>query len=163
MNLRSKLEGAALALALMAVLAFLVSAGTGLRLHSAATPGAGTAAPPPPDPAAASIRVEVLNGGGRAGLARVATEQLRAAGFDVVYFGNSPEPRGISVALDRGGREHAAHQVAAALGISTIRTEPDASRLVDVTVLLGKDWPPAPPPARESRLAKAWKAVKSVF
>jgi len=163
MSLRSKLEGTALVLALLAVIAFLVSAGTGVRLHSGTQAGDSAGASPTPDPAAASIRVEVLNGGGHPGLARVATDKLRAAGFDVVYFGNSSDPRGISVALDRGGREQAALEVAAALGIRTVRTEPDANRFVDVTVLLGKDWPPAPPPVKESRFAKTWRAIKSVF
>ncbi len=163
MSLRPKLEGLALLVALLSVIAFLISAGTGMRLHSRATPGDSAAASAPVDPAAGTIRVEVLNGGGHPGLARVATDKLRAAGFDVVYFGNSSEPRGISVALDRGGREEAAHEVAAALGIRTVRTEPDANRFVDVTILLGKDWPPAPPPVQESRLMRTWKAVRSVF
>ena len=163
MSLRSKLEGTALVLALLLVIAFLVSAGTGVRFHSSAAAGDSAAEPPVADPAAATVRVEVLNGGGHPGLARVATEKLRAVGFDVVYFGNSPEPRGLSVALDRGGREQAARQVATALGIHTVRTEPDANRFVDVTVLIGKDWPPAPPPVKESRLAKTWKAIRSVF
>ena len=34
MSLRSKLEGTALVLALLLVIAFLVSAGTGVRFHS---------------------------------------------------------------------------------------------------------------------------------
>lgn len=163
MSLRSKLEGAALVVALATVIAFLVSAGTGVRLHSRPSAADSAAAPLAPDPAAGSVRVEVLNGGGHAGLARVATEKLRAAGYDVVYFGNSAEPRGISIALDRGGRDEAAHRVAAALGIRRVRTEPDANRFVDVTVLLGKDWPPPPPPVKESRLARTWKAIRSVF
>ena len=35
------------------------------------------------------IRVEVLNAGGEPGMARMATDQLRDRGFDVVYFGNA--------------------------------------------------------------------------
>ncbi len=107
--------------------------------------------------------MEVLNGAGRAGLAREATERLRAAGFDVVYFGNAREPRGLSMVLDRGGRGEAARRAAGALGIGDVRQQPDAARMVDVTVVLGKDWPPQPKPVQESWTTRAWKKIKGAF
>jgi hypothetical protein len=89
------------------------------------------------------IRVEVLNAGGVAGLARRATEHLRDRGFDVVAFGNA----GVSgnertVVLARTAEVEHAHAVAAALGVDSVSAEPDAQLFLDVTVLLGRDWPP---------------------
>ena len=87
------------------------------------------------------IRVEVLNGGGRAGMARLATEELRDRGFDVVYFGNG-SPVEASVVLDRVGRPDLARDVARGLGVERVLSEADSSRFVDVTVHLGPDWGP---------------------
>jgi hypothetical protein len=87
------------------------------------------------------IRVEVLNGGGRRGMARLATQQLRDAGIDVVYMGNADSfGHDSSVVLDRIGRPEDAARVAAALGLEDVRSEPDSALLLDVTVLLGFDW-----------------------
>lgn len=91
------------------------------------------------------IRVEVLNGGGRAGMARLATEELRDRGFDVVYFGNG-SPVTVSEVLDRVDRLDQARQVARSLGVETVRSEPDSTRFVDVTVHLGPEWGPAEAP-----------------
>jgi len=87
------------------------------------------------------VRVEVLNGGGVAGVAGRARDRLREAGFDVVYFGNAASfGTEASVILGRGQDEAIAAAVAAALGIPSVLQEPDPSRHVDVTVLLGTDW-----------------------
>lgn len=96
-----------------------------------------------PDPV--PLRVEVLNGAGKAGLARHATQQLRGNGFDVVFFGNAGRfDYDRSVVLDRSGDRAAALAVAAALGIDSVEAVPDASLLLDVSVILGSDWPPVP-------------------
>lgn len=89
------------------------------------------------------IRVEVLNAGGEQGAARVATDELRSLGFDVVYFGNA-ETFGaeMSAVVDRVGRLEAAKAVADALGIRNVGSEPDSSLYVDTTVRLGRDWVP---------------------
>jgi hypothetical protein len=90
------------------------------------------------------IRVEVLNGGGRQHMARLATDRLRERGFDVVYYGNASSfGRDSSVVFDRVGRGEWAQAVAAALGIEAVRSEPDPALLLDVTVLLGSEWGPA--------------------
>lgn len=93
----------------------------------------------------AEVRVEVLNGAGTSGLARDATHRLRGLGFDVVYFGNAMRfDRGRSVVLDRTGSVDRAWAVAASLGIDSVATARDTTLLLDVTVILGEDWPPAP-------------------
>ncbi|HUG38971.1 MAG TPA: LytR C-terminal domain-containing protein [Longimicrobiales bacterium] len=93
----------------------------------------------------AQVRVEVLNRAGTAGLARDATHRLRGDGFDVVYFGNAPAfDRGRSVVLDRVRDPLLARAVAASLGIDSVATAPDSTLLLDVTVMLGDDWPPRP-------------------
>jgi len=90
------------------------------------------------------VRVEVLNGGGQAGAARRATEKLRDLGFDVVFFGNaSAFGRDSSVVLDRVGAVETARDVADALGIRNVLSEPDPNLYLDVSVVLGKDWIPA--------------------
>ncbi len=94
--------------------------------------------------ASARVRVEVLNGGGRSGAAREATELLRDVGFDVVFFGNaSTFDRDSSIVLDRAGAPAAARDVADALGIRNVRSEPDPNLYLDVSVVLGTDWSPA--------------------
>ena len=87
------------------------------------------------------IRVEVLNGTSRAGLARAATRGLRQRGLDVVFFGTGPPAESTRVFVRRGdpgqGRD-----VAEALGVGRVVIEPDTLRRVDVSVLLGDDWRP---------------------
>jgi len=93
----------------------------------------------------ASVRVEVLNGAGRGGLARNATHRLRGDGFDVVFFGNAgrfDHPR--SRVIDRTGEPERARAVAASLGIDSVVTAIDSSLMLEVTVVLGGDWPPPP-------------------
>lgn len=97
------------------------------------------------------IRVEVLNGGGRSGMARAATEQLRDDGFDVVYFGNG-SARDSSVVLARTDDVAAARAVADALGIRSVLADPDANLYLDVTVVLGTEWQPRPDPGTETNV-----------
>lgn len=85
-------------------------------------------------------RVEVLNGGGRSGLAKLATQQLRDAGFDVVQFGNAGGIKDTSEVLDRNGNPEVARAIAAVLGIAKVTTAIDTSRYVEATVVLGSDW-----------------------
>ena len=89
------------------------------------------------------VRVEVLNAGGEQGVARIATDELRSLGFDVVYFGNAETfDAESSAVVDRVGRLDAARAVANALGIRNVRSEPDTSLYLDTTVRLGRDWVP---------------------
>jgi hypothetical protein len=92
----------------------------------------------------ARIRVEILNAGGVRGMAAEARDALRERGFDVVHYGNARTfGQEVSVVLHRGGGLEAARSVAAALGIAEVRSEPDSTLLVEVTVLLGSAWDPA--------------------
>ncbi|MCY4648093.1 MAG: LytR C-terminal domain-containing protein [Gammaproteobacteria bacterium] len=101
------------------------------------------------------VRVEVLNGGGVAGMARTATELLRDAGFDVVEFGNADAfDRDSSVVLARLGRVDLASMVADALAIPTFHDEPDSTAYVDITVLLGSTWDPSVVAARMAEPAQ---------
>ncbi|MGH7477108.1 MAG: LytR C-terminal domain-containing protein [Longimicrobiales bacterium] len=97
-------------------------------------------------PLEARTRVEVLNAAGRDALARTITAQLRDAGFDVVYYGNAPRGSAASLVLARGPDTAAALAVAAALGIDSVVARPDADAVLDVTVILGRDWPESPRP-----------------
>ncbi len=106
------------------------------------------------------VRVEVLNAGGVAGMARVATEILRDAGFDVVEVGNADAfDRDGSVVFARLGRVDLASMVAEALAIPAYRNEPDSTAYVDVTVLLGSAWDPAVVVERAAEDAQAEEDV----
>jgi hypothetical protein len=138
---------AALFLTLGLVSAFLVSAiagaGGGWRAEAPAALAEGDARTLP---AAHLVRIEVLNGAGVPGLARDATDRLRGVGFDVVFFGNAGRfDHSRSVVLDRTGDLARARAVATALGIDSVATAVDSLLYVDATVVLGSDWPPAPP------------------
>jgi len=90
------------------------------------------------------LRVEVLNAGGVAGVARRATEHLRDRGFDVVYMGNAGSfEQDSTVVVARTADVDAARRVAEALGTDSVTLEPDPQLYVDATVLLGKNWPRA--------------------
>lgn len=92
------------------------------------------------------VRVEVLNGGGRAGMAKRATDHLRDRGYDVVFYGNADTfDRDSTVVVDRVGRPDVAAAVAAALGRADarVRSEADSTRFVDVSVILGASWDPS--------------------
>lgn len=163
MSVRKGLQAFALILALVAAVAFFVSFAAEIGGGEAARPSAGDLAGDAsgrrgtafatggrrrllePTP---RIRVEVLNAGGREGSAEAATQRLRDSGFDVVFFGNAPTfGRDTSVVLARRGGLAAAVGVADALQIPAVRSAPDSTLLVDVSVWLGTDWPPPREPA----------------
>jgi hypothetical protein len=137
--MRKTLENTGLFLGAALVLAFLVSFALGLR----STPAITRAADPQRIVPGVSSgrRVEVLNAAGISGLARHATETLRAAGYDVVFFGNaSRADQSASLVLDRVGKPELARAVAARLRIDRVETRMDSTRLVEVSVILGADW-----------------------
>ncbi|MEZ4414867.1 MAG: LytR C-terminal domain-containing protein [Gemmatimonadota bacterium] len=135
--MRSRLTQLGILVALLAVGTLLGSA-LAQFLQPEPTP-----APEAVAPLQERVRVEVLNGGGRSGVARTATEALRSAGYDVVSYQNaetfSEEP---SVVTDRVGRPEWARRVAEVLRIDSVVSVPDSSRLLEVTVRLGIDWVP---------------------
>jgi len=106
------------------------------------------AATPPSDVAAAqparSIRLQVLNGCGVKGLAKVVSPALRAKGFDVRETRNAGSFRYTqSLVMDRVGRPELAQAVADSLGIDRSRVTTEIARNlvdIDVTVIVGADY-----------------------
>ena len=99
--------------------------------------------PSPPYHASRDVKVEVLNGCGIDGLARIVGNRLRSTGFDVMTLDNAdrfdyPE----SIVIDRLGSPDEADRVAEALGISNRIQQivPDPYRIESVTVIIGKDY-----------------------
>lgn len=87
------------------------------------------------------VTVDVRNAGGISGMARIATDHLRGAGFDVVSMGNASNfDQDSTVVIDRIGNLPKAAAVAEVLGIPSVTSEPDPNLFVDVTVRLGADW-----------------------
>ncbi|HEX7050986.1 MAG TPA: LytR C-terminal domain-containing protein [Longimicrobiales bacterium] len=163
--MNGRLRRLALPLALLAVAVFVTSFVLGLGWsrdgegHAAAVDARRISRA-----SGARLRIEVLNAGGRAGMARAATHRLRDRGFDVVYYGNAEEfGRDSSVVVDRVGDLESARAVADALGIRAVATHPDSTLLLEVTVLLGKDWRPAPPERPDgwgARIGRLWRWVR---
>ena len=126
----------------VAAVGLLVAGGIG-RPSGVAAPAAKVAYPIPGGEH--GVTVEVLNATQRHGLARTATRELRAAGLDVVYFGNDARQRKASAVVVRRGEAARGDTVAHVLRISHITSEPDTLRRVDVTVYLGADFVPSAP------------------
>ena len=106
------------------------------RVAHAPAAGGGRAIPGETD----RIQVEVLTTTAAVGEARAATRRLRDAGLDVVYFGGDAGPALDSTQiLVRRGNAAAGTRVRRALGVGGVRAAPDSTRLVDVTVRLGRD------------------------
>ena len=142
--MRAGLELAGLGGAILLIGLFLVSFVQGLGGRSI-EPGPAETEPPEttvadPPPTEGRVRVEVLNGSGKTGLARAATDRLRDAGFDVVYFGNAARSADTSFVLARSTDDSGARAVARQLGIRAVRNEPDSTLFLEATVVLGKDW-----------------------
>jgi hypothetical protein len=141
----SRIRGATLLLiaALAVVLAFAGSFIFGLQGRSRVLPDSVSADSVAQAGVVPNVRgrIEVLNAGGKAGLARVATQQLRDAGFDVVQFGNAGKSQPASQVVDRIGNRSIASAAAQVLGITAIISTIDTTRYVDATVILGRDWP----------------------
>ncbi len=92
---------------------------------------------------ARATQVQVLNGSESSDLAQQAAQKLRDRGFDVVSIGNADSrryPR--TLVLLRRGHIGVARQVAGALGRGEVMEELDPTLLVDVTVVLGRDFAP---------------------
>jgi len=98
-------------------------------------------------------QVQVVNGSGIPELAQRAADALRAQGLDVVAVGNADAQNyDETVVLVRRGNAGIARQVASALGRGQVMEQRDPSLLVDVTVVLGRDYAgrKTPPGSKES-------------
>jgi hypothetical protein len=109
--------------------------------EAAATPVPSDAAATPPQ---RSIRLQVLNGCGVKGLAKIVSPALRAKGFDVRETRNAGSFRYTqSLVMDRTGRPELAQAVADSLGIDRSRVTTEIARNlvdIDVTVIVGADY-----------------------
>ena len=133
----SRFLSATLVVLVAAVAVVLLGSALGQWIPDDSTP----AGEPLLSPGAERVTVDVRNAGGVAGMARTATDRLRASGFDVVSLGNAADfDEDSSVVIDRVGALQTAASVAEALGIRSVTSEPDSNLFVDVTVRLGSDW-----------------------
>ena len=98
------------------------------------------------------VTAEVVNAGGIPGAARAGAQLLRHAGLDVVYWGADTSRGALAhtLILVRRGDTTGVGRVIAALGHAQILDSADATRLVDLTVKLGRDY--SPPPDRVSAI-----------
>lgn len=98
---------------------------------------------PVPEPVERGVQTEVLNGCGRSGIAKRATDFLRQNDIDVVSQGNYTNFNvAKSFVIDRSGERSRAQKVARLLGISSdqIQLQKDNTLQLDVTVVLGADY-----------------------
>ena len=115
----------------------LVGSGMGQWIPEDRTPEGGPLMSPGED----RVTIDVRNAGGVDGMARTATDHLRASGFDVVSLGNARTfGNDTTVVIDRIGDPEKAAAVARALGVERVTSEPDSNLFVDVSVQLGSDW-----------------------
>lgn len=87
------------------------------------------------------VVVEVLNSGGVVGAGRAGTLLLRRAGLDVVSLANADSAhrgRERNQVLVRGRDTTGVGRAVEALGDAEVINAPDSTRLVDLTILLGK-------------------------
>jgi polyisoprenyl-teichoic acid--peptidoglycan teichoic acid transferase len=103
-----------------------------------------TVAPPTATPTpSAPVRLEVLNGTTRAGLAQNTADLLRQKGYAIARVDNAdstdyPESR----LLTKPGREAAAQALASALGLpsTAVQPAPSASSAPDIRLILGRNF-----------------------
>ena len=92
-----------------------------------------------------TVRVVLLNGCGRAGLATQFAEILRSRGYDVMNGQGSNADSfdfDVSAVVDRKGNRALANRVADDLGIDLVIDQygADSYVLEDCEIILGKDW-----------------------
>jgi calcineurin-like phosphoesterase len=87
-----------------------------------------------------AVTVEVLNATAIDGLAREIARKLRRQGIDVVYFGAAGRhDLDSTMILIRRGDSTAAVAVRNALGSGRVALELDPQRLLDISVVVGRD------------------------
>ena len=104
------------------------------------------------------VEIEVLNGGGVAGMAGKATDRLRRAGFDVVVYGNAAsfDAERQSAVIARSGNTSMARAVADTLGIDNVLSDPNPNLYVDVTVVVGGAWTGPPKRTLDGVARRLW-------
>jgi hypothetical protein len=88
-----------------------------------------------------TVEVRVLNGCGTPGASRLMTNRLRDLRFDVVSAENAANFDYLyTQVINHSGRPEIGRAVAEALNCKLLSDKADNLALVDVTVILGKDW-----------------------
>ncbi|MGA1194996.1 MAG: LytR C-terminal domain-containing protein [Candidatus Latescibacterota bacterium] len=90
-----------------------------------------------------NIRIEILNGCGKDGIATQLGTKLREQGFDVMTLSNAESfAFAQTLVIDRVGKLHYAEQVAKLLGTQNLiqQITPDPFRLEEVTIIVGRDY-----------------------
>ncbi len=89
----------------------------------------------------AIIRVEVLNGCGRGGIAFQVAQDLRKEGLDVVNIGNARNFKyRKTLILNRSGKKGLAKRISEAIGCGQPQDRIEKKALVDVTIIIGRDY-----------------------
>lgn len=87
------------------------------------------------------LKVEVLNGSGDRGAARIIGDLLLARGYDVVTVDNADHfDYPVTHVLDRSGLGPLVREVAAVLGADSVAVAVARELMLDATVILGQDW-----------------------
>lgn len=88
-----------------------------------------------------TIRVEVLNGCGREGVALQLAQTLREEGLDVVNIGNARNFKyRKTLILNRSGEKELTRKIARVIGCGELQDSIEKKALVDVTVIIGRDY-----------------------
>jgi len=122
---------------------------------------------PPVDPA--TVEVRVLNGCGEPGAGRDMTTRLRDLRFDVVSAGNAENfDYENTLVVNHTERPEVGLAVSHALGCTRLTSQPDEMALVDVTVILGRDWssyvtPPQPEALPQVSLKSIMTRARSII
>ncbi len=99
-----------------------------------------------------TIRVEVLNGSGKGGVAKEMTDYLRARGFDVIDYDNAESQSFYeTVVLDRAGDRTLAERLARVIGARHVLQQKNPYLALDVTLILGHDYEQLLPFLQERR------------
>ncbi len=94
-----------------------------------------------PAPIEDEIKLEILNGSGNPGQAQSLRNYFLEYGFNVVHFGNAMRSDyENTIVIDRVGRPSRAKRIADIINCKKIFTRIDKTLLVDVTIIIGKDF-----------------------
>lgn len=94
-----------------------------------------------PDFMPEEIKVQVLNGSGKSGAAKITRDKLVRYGYNVVEFANAPHQNyENTLVLNTSGNMKKAIKVAQVLKNNQVYTKINKFILIDVTVIVGKDY-----------------------
>jgi hypothetical protein len=85
------------------------------------------------------VKVEVLNGSGKPGLAYDTTRLLRNKKIDVQFWDNYPNIEYKTMIIDRTGNWYNAKKVAKVIGKGILFSQKDIYKFVDVSIILGEN------------------------